>query len=347
MAFDPMSELRDALTERLARLWGYNASDYTSLIVPDELRDHVDSVRATPVPADIAELVASQMSREEEVKAFNDDSTGSLPLGARLKPRGLYEDDWAARPSKDYPWPVVLVHGTSDTNGAWELLANDLRTQGWCVFAPAYGHRATDPVEQSAAQVGSYVEAVLAVTGAEQAIVVGHSQGGLVLRYWMSQLGGGDKVKHMICLAAPNHGTTLGGIVSPLMTNKMTANVVDSLVRVWFGPVGFQQVVGSEVIRKTNEHGDLVPGVTYTCIATRSDAVIQPPETCFLEGSPDVVDNIWVQSLEPGAQVMHEMLPMDIRSRKLVMIALHRVREHAGLVGLFGVADPLTEGSES
>lgn len=72
-----------------------------------------------------------------------------LPVLARLKPRGLFEDDWRARPTTKRPWPVILVHGTGATKGDWQQLGGDLRRDGWAVFAAEFGNRATGSVHTS------------------------------------------------------------------------------------------------------------------------------------------------------------------------------------------------------
>ena len=68
--------------------------------------------------------------------------------------------------------------------------------------------------------------------------------------------------------------------------------------------------------------------VTYTCIATRADTVVQPPETCFLsdEGREGDVQNLWVEDLEPRAVVLHHEMPRDWRVRKIVRLALNAVQ---------------------
>ena len=125
----------------------------------------------------------------------------SKPLGARVPTRGWVEDDWRAAPSAQRPWPVVLVHGTSASTGDYMELARELRELGWVVFIPAYGNRATNPIEDSAEQVLAYINQVLHATGADKVIIVGHSQGGVLARYLIKRLGGASKVKHLISLA--------------------------------------------------------------------------------------------------------------------------------------------------
>ncbi|WP_338078409.1 triacylglycerol lipase [Corynebacterium singulare] len=238
-------------------------------------------------------------------------STPPLPLGARMRARGVCEDDWSARPTAERPWPVILIHGTCDTKGVWQVLAGMLREAGWAVFAPDYGTRATGPIPDSARQLDAYINAVLTVTGADKAILVGHSQGGLLARYWMRMHGGAGRVHHVVCVSAPNHGTTQGGIASPLFKGERQEEVVRSLIDGWFGPAGMQQIAGSEIVEATNRGSEVEPGVSYTCIATRSDAVVVPPTTCFLTGPK--VRNVFVQDVERRALIRHEDMPMDKR----------------------------------
>lgn len=252
----------------------------------------------------------------------------SLPLGARLKPRGIFEDDWTAQLSANRPWPVILLHGTCDSKGVWQLFGSDLRQDGWAVFAPDYGTRATGLIPESAAQVGAYIEAVMHATGAEKVIIAGHSQGGLVARYWMRQLGGAKYVKHLMCMGSPNHGTTKGGILSTLVTNRRADSVMSSIIEAYFGPAGEQQIVGSDILNEVNRDGDLDEGVTYTNIVTRSDAVVVPPETCFLaphKVKNGTVRNIYVQDFDQRAVIMHHDLPVDKRVRVIARTILRQL----------------------
>lgn len=312
-----MAELRRELTTALKAVWrnlptGDQAAEATDL--PEEI---------------IQEIITNYAGDPKRNTALIDDATSSLPILARAKHRGLFEDDWRARPSATRPWPVVLVHGTGTTKGDWQELGTDLRRDGWAVFAPDFGIRATGPVRESAEQVGAYVDAVLGATGAKQVVLVGHSQGGVVARYWMRIFNGHPKVKHLVCLACPNHGTTMGGIVSPLLKSNRGETVANSVVHSWFGGAGFEMIRGHATIDMINEGGDLDPDVTYTNIATHFDTVIQPPETCFLTpNTPDDahrVRNIWVENLDADAVVLHPAMPFDHRVRALVRADLARL----------------------
>lgn len=260
-------------------------------------------------------------TREADVdKPPRQASRPELPLTARLPPRGHIEDDWRARPTAQRPWPVILIHGTGDTNGIWQQLTIELREDGWAVFVPEFGHRCTDHVEESAAQVGAYIEAVLTVTQAEQVVLVGHSQGGVLARYWMRLLDGASKVHHLISLGVPHHGTTMGGMLSSVTTTKMGETMMNSIVQSWFGPSGFQLITGHPMLEELNAGGSTEDGVGYTNIATKYDTIIQPTETSFLSSEDPEADitNILLQDLDPKCRVLHMDMPGDVRIRELV-----------------------------
>ena len=51
---------------------------------------------------------------------------------------------------------------------------------------------------------------LLRYTGAKKVQVVGHSQGGMMPRYWIKCLGGKSKVEDLVGFAPSNNGTNLG-----------------------------------------------------------------------------------------------------------------------------------------
>ncbi|MGN5990674.1 esterase/lipase family protein [Corynebacterium striatum] len=357
---EPLKELEALISEGLGRFWrsdptppsvSYDATEgLPETPAAEQVSDSPRHGITTPAPAnalreevadEIAELLRAERrsffdldfrhprgSAGDDHEAETAARLASLPLGARLKPRGVFEDDWAARPDEDHPWPIILIHGTTDTKGVWQLLGSELREDGWAVFAPDYGARATGPIAASADQVGACIDAVQAVTGAEQVVLIGHSQGGIVARYWMHNHDAVDRVRHIICLSAPNHGTTQGGIVSSLISNRRQEHVMRSIIDAYFGPAGMEQIVGSATLNELNHNGDLAPGVSYTCVATKQDSIVVPPETCFLDpgDTPDgTVRNVYVQDVDKRAVVLHMDMPMDKRVRAIVRTVLKQL----------------------
>ena len=132
---------------------------------------------------------------------------GSSPPGS---------NDWNCRPSAAHPYPVVLVHGTfGNMTDSWQALSPLLANNGYCVFALDYGGspgnqiQATGDIPTSATQLGAFVGRVLDATGATKVDVVGHSQGGMMPRWYIKFLGGDQTVHELVGLAPSNHGTTL------------------------------------------------------------------------------------------------------------------------------------------
>ncbi|WIM67833.1 triacylglycerol lipase [Corynebacterium breve] len=296
--------------DQIAKFWTINPED-----LPEELVRHAENVVVNRLPLSVAQEIGETPLAEASSKG--------IPLVPKVRQKSYFEDDY--RPA-DKPWPVVLIHGTASSRDYWHALASNLREDGWGVYALNFGNHGTGLMEDSATQVDAFISGVLAHTGADKAILIGHSQGGLLARYWMRKLGGATKTKHLVCLSSPNHGTTLGGIASPLVTTKVAEKAMTALVSAFLGPAAFQQIAGSDLLRMTNEEGDVDENVTYTCIATHSDSIVQPPETCFLNSNVEgQVNNMWVQDLDPGTTVLHEEMPRDKRVIRLVRAALRGV----------------------
>ncbi|MEV6674996.1 triacylglycerol lipase [Streptomyces sp. NPDC051162] len=212
----------------------------------------------------------------------------------------------SCKPSAAHPRPVVLVHGTLE-NGTdnWFSLAPYLVERGYCVYSFDYGQvlgipafYGLGPIEEGAGKLASFVDTVLARTGASKVDIVGHSQGGMMPRYYLKFLGGAPKVGSLVGIAPNNHGTTLSGLTKLLDVVPGARGVLKGLT-----PGLTDQVVGSDFMRRLNEGGDTVPGVNYTVIATKYDEVVTPYTSAFLSG-PNV-RNVVVQDLCPVDISMH------------------------------------------
>jgi triacylglycerol lipase len=167
--------------------------------------------------------------------------------------------------------PVVLVHGTFGDSSNWGYIRPQLEAAGYRTFAIDYGNRGTGDIATSARQLRDFVDHVLAVTGASKVDIVGHSQGGMMPRYYVKNLGGDSKVDDLIGLAPSNHGTSNPGA---LLLNGV--GVCYSCG---------QQATGSAFLTNLNA-GDETPGdVSYTVVETRYDEVVLPYTSAFLSGA--------------------------------------------------------------
>ena len=208
-------------------------------------------------------------------------------------------NDWTCRPSAAHPRPVVLVHGTfADMSNSWQAISPLLKNNGYCVFALNYGEYngsgaigvyGVDDIRVSAQELSAFIDEVLAATGAAEVDVVGHSQGGMMPRYYLKHLGGAAKVRALVGLSPSNHGTTLNGLF--VLSNFFPgANQFTGA----FCPACEQQQYDSAFIANLNAGGETVPGVDYTVIQTRYDTVVTPYTSSFLSGAN--VRNILLQN---------------------------------------------------
>ncbi|RZD92074.1 lipase [Streptomyces albidoflavus] len=209
-------------------------------------------------------------------------------------------NDYSCKPSAAHPRPVVLVHGTfANSVDNWLVLAPYLVNRGYCVFSLDYGQlpgvpliHGLGPIDKSAEQLRDFVDKVLAATGAPEADLVGHSQGGMMPRHYLKFLGGADKVNALVGIAPDNHGTTLLGLTKLLPHFPGAEKFLNDKT-----PALADQIAGSPFLTRLNEGGDTVPGVQYTVIATRYDQVVTPYRSQYLDG-PNV-RNVLVQDLCP------------------------------------------------
>jgi triacylglycerol esterase/lipase EstA (alpha/beta hydrolase family) len=214
---------------------------------------------------------------------------GAAPPGA---------NDFSCTPSAAHPYPVVLVHGTfGDMTDSWQALSPLLANDGFCVFALNYGGAAGDPIqatgaiESSAAQLAAFVTTVLSATHARQVDIVGHSQGGMMPRYYIDFLRGASKVHALVGLAPSNHGTTLFGVSTLASAFPGGVSAVPGC------DACSEQMAGSAFLAHLNAGSETRPHVAYTVIESKYDDVVTPYTSAFLNGPG--VTNITLQNQCP------------------------------------------------
>lgn len=275
--------------------------------------------------------------------AANAQSAGSPlpPSFDRMGPPPPGANDWSCIPSAAHPRPVVLVHGTDmDMSATWSTLSPELTEQGYCVFALDYGMQSAfwDPsivawgvgdIVESADELSTFVDAVIASTGAPQVDIVGHSQGGVVARQYLKFNGGADasapelnKVDNLITLGATNHGTSFNGLQQLFLAAKSLGLPKIISEQLLFGTAGSQQLIGSPFLSRLNADSEALPDVNYTVVATKFDEIVTPPERTFLNPASGSVDNLWVQDECPTSKASHLGLTSDPTVASIVLSAL-------------------------
>ena len=109
------------------------------------------------------------------------------------------------------PELVLLLHGFFQTRNIWEVMEDRLRHDGFGVISFNLGglleRYNTRPVEVLARHVAEKVERLGERHGFDAIHVIGHSKGGLIARQWVQHQGGDKRVKSVITLGTPHHGT--------------------------------------------------------------------------------------------------------------------------------------------
>jgi triacylglycerol lipase len=156
---------------------------------------------------------------------------------------------------------------------------------------------------------------VLAATGAARVSLVGHSQGGMMPRYYLKFLGGTAEVDDLVGLSPSNHGTSTPGA---LLAEGLLACVSCG-----------QQRAGSAFLANLNA-GDETPGdVSYTVVQTRYDEVVVPYTSAFLAAGPNTT-NVLLQA----------RCPLDFSEHPGIIYDPVALRWIKNAVGRPGPADP-------
>ena len=134
---------------------------------------------------------------------MGDDRLPPRAGNARLNERGA----GAAGEALGRRPPILLIHGYGCSRAAWWWLRSRLEVAGWSV--------ATISLEPIYTSIDNYLEPldrriddVLAATGAERVVLVGHSMGGLVARAYLQRYGAA-RVARLLTLGTPHQGSEL------------------------------------------------------------------------------------------------------------------------------------------
>lgn len=143
-------------------------------------------------------------------------------------PRGkLKTGAWLPRERENRPGrPVLLVPGYAMNRGTMRLLAWRIEQTGRPALAISLPHFKT--IEELAEKVAEGAGELQRATGADKIDVIAHSQGGLVTRYWIQQMGGHTEVERYVSLGSAHRGTKVAGF--------------------GIGPSSFQQMPGTPLI---------------------------------------------------------------------------------------------------
>lgn len=111
---------------------------------------------------------------------------------------------------------VLLLHGFFQTRQVWQVMEDRLRADGYGVFSFDLGglfwRLNNRSIEEQARMIGDKLDGICSRYGVERFHIVGHSMGGLIARTYIQHQGGDRRVKSLITLGTPHHGTPTAAV---------------------------------------------------------------------------------------------------------------------------------------
>jgi len=187
---------------------------------------------------------------------------GQLGSIRRVYLRGnriVRRDDFARSPET-----VLLLHGFFQTRNIWELMEDRLRHDGYGVLSFDLGGLLwrfnTRPIPDLAALIADKLERLCERHDLDRLHIVGHSKGGLIARAYIQRHGGDRRVKSLITLGTPHHGTPTALIGAAIMGGGLISK----------SP--FQMLPGSPLLRRLR--ADTFPAnIPISSVYSKHDAI--------------------------------------------------------------------------
>jgi triacylglycerol lipase len=127
------------------------------------------------------------------------------PTGLRrvpVRPNGLGTED-----GMFYSTPVVLLHGYFHNRSGFDFMSRELRSRGFRWIHGLNYNPLGNGVPDLAESFARTVEDIRKVSGSKRVHVVGHSLGGVIVRWYIQELGGAKLVDRCITIGTPHNGT--------------------------------------------------------------------------------------------------------------------------------------------
>jgi triacylglycerol esterase/lipase EstA (alpha/beta hydrolase family) len=219
----------------------------------------------------------------------------TVPLAVRLAGR-----EAPARRTDGGALPVLLVPGYGGDPASLSSLRAALAARGLAATVVALPGQGRGDLRASARVLAKAV----AAAGSGPVDLVGYSAGGIVVRLYLAELGGAARVRHVVMLGTPNHGTTVAGLGVRLNSPEC------SLACRQLAP-------GSELLDRL-DRDETPAGPDYLTVWTSRDETVTPPGTAKLKGA----FGFELQSICPDTVTSHAGLPRDPLATGLVARAL-------------------------
>ncbi len=125
--------------------------------------------------------------------------------------------------------PVLLIHGFGTTRRSMSVLETRLRRDGYDVFSVNVGgfmgRLNTRGIDAIAKTIKAKVDDLSARYKMGKIIIIGHSKGGLIGRYYVSKLDGALHTKMLITLGTPHKGAPLAWLAALTVIGLVSRSV--------------------------------------------------------------------------------------------------------------------------
>lgn len=169
---------------------------------------------------------------------------------------------------QDERGPVLLVPGYGGSTTALDALVEEL-PDSEVVDPPGDG---TGDLRAAARALSDRVDEALDRTGAPSVDLVGYSAGGVVVRYYVAELGGAAHVRRVVTVAAPHHGTDLAALATSIGGGAC--------------PEACRQLdPDSDLLRELNRDDETPAGPLWLSLWTETDRTVVPADSAVLDGA--------------------------------------------------------------
>jgi triacylglycerol esterase/lipase EstA (alpha/beta hydrolase family) len=213
-----------------------------------------------------------------EAKNFID---GTIHVSERL----LYENTYHEQRLSQYKNQrrlVVFVPGYMQSPISFYRLERYLGLELFDVFTYVFGGVPySQDLTLSAQQLGARLREVHRRIGVEEIYLVGHSQGGIIIRTLVQHGMAEDlPVRKCLFLSSPHQGTWAGLVAFPHRGIRTAAGMIPYVPRVR-GESGVQLLPGSDFLQELNSQ-PLPENIRFTSVYYALDPMIWPPTNAIL-----------------------------------------------------------------
>jgi triacylglycerol lipase len=221
-------------------------------------------------------VVTKALGRRETYTGALREAIGLAECVARY-PLGVLEAGRLAFQSGADPChntPVVLVHGWGHNRSGWFVVQRHLRAAGFGNVVTLNYNPVVFDVPALADRLAHRVESVRKLTGAPRVHVVGHSLGGIILRWYVQEAGGVDTVDTAVTVASPHEGTVLAHLAPGRTMHEIRP--------------------GSWLLRRLADGARPSP-VRWVAYYSNIDVLVQPARSAMLRHPALAAENVLVK----------------------------------------------------